>query len=208
MPKQTGKEASVDIEDNVPILPQRSEEMLAAEHEGSRVQSQETIRSEDGDVMATHTRPGTLVMYKPTETQGYVPRTVSVSAIRLLLKQGWKEVCPDCGARHINARGEESTDPNLCSAREPVAVRLCRVCPKRIYDNQGLRFDGKMASDDPNVIMDDDFDLSTPAERTKASLNLHYWIRHPRQAQQMGLPPLPAALRDMVEGAQKVQGVE
>ncbi len=178
----------------------QSPEVLIAQHEGRMVKDQ----SEDGDgVVTTHTRPGTLVMYKPTETQGYSPRTVSGSAVRLLLRQGWREFCPDCGKRHVDKKGRESTDPNLCSARDPIAVRVCRVCTKRIFDNRRFVFDGNMGGDDPNVIEDDAYAESTPEDRTRASLNLHYWVRHPREAQMMNIPPLPTAMRDMMpqEGA-------
>ena len=206
MPKRRGSKAAVDIQTVTPVgretdapMVGRSPDMLIAEHEGRMVASTETVTGEDGPVQTTHTRPGTLVMYKPTEGQGYVPRVVSGSAVRLLLRQGWQEFCPDCKQRHIDKDGNESTDPNLCSAREPVAVRVCRVCDKRIYDNQGFRFEGDKGTGDPNVIEDDVFAETTPADRTRASLNLHYWVRHPRQAQMMGLPPLPAALQDMVE---------
>ena len=211
MPKKlerTGKTASVDIEDNVPVgIPNddipvgtKSPKVLIAENEGRMVKTQETTAGEDGTVVTTHTRPGTLIMYKPTERHGYVPKRVSGSAVRLLLVQGWQEVCPECSSRHVDKDGIESTDPNLCSAREPLAVRVCRVCSKRIYDNLGFTDEGEsVESDDPNVIQDDVYTSTTPAQRTEASLNLHYWLRHPRQAQMMNLPPLPVAMRDMVE---------
>ncbi len=194
------KQASVDIQENTPIG--RSDAALIAANEERMVTDQETLTEENGNVLVTHTRPGTLVMYKPTERQGFVPRTVSGSAIRLLLKQGWKEVCPDCNDRHLNGDGVDSTDPNLCAARDPVAVRICRVCTKRIYDNQGfLNVEAEAAADDPNVIEDEAYKTTTGADRTRASLNLHYWLRHPKEAQMMGLAPLPKALSDIVEGA-------
>ena len=196
MAKPTGKAATVDIEEVAPV--ELSEEVLVAEHEGRRVQSSETIKSEDGEVLTTHTRPGTLIMYKPTENQGYVPKTVSGSAVRMLLRQGWKERCPDCDGQHLDKNGVASSDPNLCSAREPVAVRVCRVCNKRIYDNRRFH-SAEVAGEDPNVIEDDDYEKTTGADRTRASLNVHYWVRHPREAQMMGLPPLPVAMRSMVE---------
>lgn len=196
--KRTGAQASAEIEDVTPVGVE-SAEVFIAQHEGRMVRSQDSAAGEDGEVVTTHTRPGTLIMYKPTEGQGYVPKTVSASAVRLLLRQGWREFCPDCKKRHVDKNGNESTDPNLCSARDPVAVRVCRVCAKRIYDNQGFRFDGLMAADDPNVIEDEAYVSTTPADRTRASLNVHYWLRHPRQAQMMNLPPLPTALRDMAE---------
>ncbi len=197
MPKQTGKAAAVEVVDNVPVS--MSEEVLVAQHEGRTVRSEEATKGEDGEVMTTHTRPGTVVLYKPTESHGYTPRTVSVSAIRLLLRQGWREVCPDCNRRHVNKDGIESTDPNLCSARDPVAVRVCRVCTKRIYDNRQFTYDGKMGADDENVI-EDEAGSSTPEQRTLASLHLHYWTWHPREAAMMNIPPLPAALQPVVPG--------
>ena len=198
MPNRTGKTAGIEIVENTPVGV--SDEVLIAQNEGRREQSTETIKSADGEVMTTHTRPGTVVMYKPTESHGYTPRTVSVSAIRLLLRQGWREVCPDCGQRHIDKNGRDSTDPNLCSAREPVAVRVCRVCTKRIYDNRQFTFDGKMGGDDENVIEDEAYEASTSEQRTKASLDLHYWTWHPREAQMMNIPPLPKALQPAVPG--------
>ncbi len=197
MQKRTGKTATVEVTENVPVG--TSDEVLIAEQEGRMVQSAETVQSEDGPVITTHTRPGTLVLYKPTESHGYLPRTVSASALRQLLKQGWKQVCPDCNKRHINKDGIESTDPNLCDARDPVAVRVCRVCTKRIFDNRQFTYDGKMGGDDPNVI-EDEAGSSTPEERTLASLHLHYWTWHPREAQMMKIPPLPAALQPAAPG--------
>src|SRR3990167_3222065 len=134
--KRTGAQASVEIEENIPVGVETSAEVFIAQHEGRMVQSADRATDEDGNpVTTTHTRPGTLVMYKPTEKQGYVPKVVSGSAVRLLLRQGWKEFCPDCNNRHIDKNGTESTDPNLCPAREPVKVGVCRVCDKRVFDN-------------------------------------------------------------------------
>jgi hypothetical protein len=196
---RTLTQAAVDVVDVAPVG--RSAEVFAAENERKMEETVEQAQGEDGSpVVTTHNRAGTLVMYKPTESQGYVPRTVSVSAIRLLIRQGWHETCPECHKKHINTDGQESTDPNLCSVRDPVAVRVCPVCPKRIYDNVGFSEQAD-SEDDPNVIQDDAYDTSTPASRTLASLNLHLWVRHTRQAQMMNVPPLPAAMREMVEEA-------
>ena len=199
--KRTGTRAAVEIQENVPVGPEPSAEVFIAQHEGRMVRDEDRAQDEDGNhVTTTHTRPGTLVMYKPTEKQGYVPKVVSGSAVRLLLRQGWREFCPDCNGRHIDKNGVESSDPNLCSARDPVKVGVCRVCDKRVFDNQG--FTEMPESDDPNVIDDEMYTRTTPEQRVRAALNLHYWLRHPRQAQMMNLPPLPTALRDLVEGSQ------
>ncbi len=198
--ERDGTPASVEIADVPPEQPprrHRSAEVIVAEQQ--TVRTVEEAEGEDGSpVTTTHTRPGTKVMYKPTEHQGYVPRTVSGSAVRMLLKQGWFEFCPDCNGEHLNKDGVASTDPNLCKARDPVAVRICPVCQKRIYDN--MRFGEEAEEDgDVNVIKDDPYEKSTGESRTKASLNVHLWVRHARQAQMMNLEPLPVALRDMVE---------
>jgi uncharacterized Zn finger protein (UPF0148 family) len=193
-------QAAVEISDVAPIEP--NAEVFLAAHEGrvDRRVDQET--GEDGAaVTTTHTRPGTTVMYKPTEAHGYVPRTVSVSALRLLIRQGWQERCPECKQQHIDKQGQVSTDPNLCAARDPVAVRICPVCQKRIYDNVRFSEQAEAEDSDPNVIREETYENTTGESRTKASLDLHLWLRHARQAQMMGVPPLPAALRDMVEEA-------
>ena len=176
--------------------------VFEAKHSGGLVRTVERAESEDGSpVTTTHTRPGTLTMYKPTERQGYTPRTVSASAIRILLDEGWAEHCPDCGKDHIGKDGKASTDPNLCSARPPVAVRVCPVCQKRIYDNVRFAEQPEGVEGDPNVIKDEAYTASTPEQRTKVLLNLHLWVRHARQAQMMNVPALPSALQDMVAEA-------
>ena len=196
-PQRQGTQAAVEVED-LPRVGAQTEVFLA-EHEGrmNRTVDRDAPDIDGSPITTTHDRPGTMIMYKPTEKQGYVPRTVSVSALRLLIRQGWRETCPECNTQHINKKGEVSTDPNLCSAREPVAVRVCPVCQKRIYDN--VRFGAAAEADgDLNVVQDESYQQSTGATRTKASLDLHLWTRHPREAQMMGVPPLPAALRDMI----------
>ena len=171
--------------------------VFLAQNEGQMVKTVEQVTGEDGSpVTTTHTRPGTMTMYKPTKA-GYVPKTVSRSALGLLTRQGWREVCPDCKSKHLDKQGQVSTDPNLCSARDPVAVRVCPVCQKRIYDN--VRFSEDVDDDgDVNVIREEAYEDSSGATRTKALLDAHLWQRHERQAAMMGVPPLPVAMRDTV----------
>ena len=193
----SGSAASVEIHEVEAVgASVRSNEVLLAEEEG-RVAK--TVEQGGDGVATTHTRPGTTVMYKPVKN-GYEPRPVSVSALRLLLKQGWKEQCPLCNSAHIDKNGQHSTDPNLCKAKDPVAVREGPVCQKRIYDNVGFTENADQeGEEDVNVIREEAYDQSTGASRTKASLDLHLWQKHPRQAQMMGVPPLPKAMSDMVE---------
>ena len=86
----TPKQAAVDIVENVPAgQPARSPQVLMAEEENKQITTVEQATGEDGTpVRTTHTRPGTLVMYKPTGTHGYMPKTVSGSSLGLLLRQG------------------------------------------------------------------------------------------------------------------------
>ena len=192
------KKASVMVQD----VDQASDEVFLAQNSGRMVRTVDQAEGEDGSpVTTTHTRPGTLTMYKPTEGQGYVPRTVSASAIVLLLNEGWSEHCPECGNDHIGKDGKPSTDPNLCSAREPVALRICPVCQKRIYDNVRFTEQAQAVDDDPNVIKDEAYAASSPEERTSVLLNLHLWVCHARQAQMMNVPALPPALQEMVAEA-------
>ena len=191
--RQAGK---VETHDNVPVG--RSPEVLIAEEGGKMVKTVEGGTDADGGVKTTHTRPGTTVMYKP-DGHGYTPRTVSSTALRLLLDEGWAEKCPECHALHLDKQGQHSTDPNLCSARDPVAVRECPVCQKRIYDNVGFSEPAVEGEEDPNLIREEAYTKSTGEIRTKASLDLHLWQKHPRRAQMMNVPPLPEAMSDMME---------
>ncbi len=123
----------------------------------------------------------TVTMYKPTPS-GWMPRRVTAGSIPMNLANGYKIRCPQCNGHH-------GSDPNECTGREPMAVRLCPVCGKRIYDNRVAQA-VDMQTDDPNVIQDEAYSASTPAIRTKAALDWHIWNRHPQEAREMGLAPL------------------
>ena len=191
--------ANVEIVDNprIPATRRRRTQAFITRNEGREDTSRETDAS---GVTTEHNRPGTITLYKPTETQGFVPRRVSVSTIRVLLSQGWSEFCPDCGKDHLDRNGQVTTDPNACTGRAPVAVRVCPVCSKRIYDNQIISATPEPV-DDPNVIPDEGA-LSTPTQRTRILLDLHLWAKHPRQAQMLGRPALPTALREIADSVQ------
>ena len=196
--------ARVDIIDNPRVPLSRKggvrQEAFIARHEAMKDETKET--GADG-ITTEHSRPGTVIMYKPTETQGFAPKRVSVSSLRMLIRQGWSEFCPDCGNEHLDKQGQASTDPNLCKARPPVAVRVCPICRKRIYDNVGVPSGPVSTAEeyDPNVISDESV-ATTPEQRTRMQLDVHLWSKHPRQAQMMGRPPLPQALREIAESVQ------
>ena len=151
--------------------------------------------TEGGSV--THERPGTVTMYKPS-SNGYTPRAVPAGSIGVLLKTGWRAHCPHCG-------GDHGPDPNECPGKDPVAVRLCPVCGKRIYDNRVIDANTAIlmaaGENDPNVIQDDAYAATTPAIRTKAALDLHIWTRHPQEAREMNLPSLPEPSKTVLDAA-------
>lgn len=205
---KTRSRASVDIHET-PELARRnrgSQAAFIARNAGRMDETSDQIVTADGSGTAIHTRPGTMTMYKPSERSGYIARTVSVSALPMLLKQGWTEFCPDCDGEHRDSKGKITTDPNACKAREPVAVRVCPVCTKRIYDNLALTEAIADEDDDPNVIKDDAYNTSSKEQRTKMKLDLHLWIRHPEWAQANGVPPLPSAFREMVDQGNTARG--
>src|SRR5688500_18088713 len=85
----------------------------------------------------------TVTMYKPTP-QGWMPRRVTSGSIPMNLANGYKIRCPQCNGHH-------GADPNECTGRDPIAVRICPVCAKRIYDNR-VTAKVDLAEGDPNVI--------------------------------------------------------
>lgn len=210
--RENPTQASVEIVENPAVVPDqkigRDPNVLIAQEFGRVEQTVSQFRQEDSDqpVRTTHKRPGTMVMYKPMENGNYAPRTVTVSALPLLVRQGWTEVCPNCNAAHIDKKGNHSSDPNLCGVAAPTAVRVCPVCGKRIYDNRRPPTAEELGvDDDPNVIRDERYaQASTPELRTKASLDLHLWVRHPRWAQTNNVPPLPTALGQLIPEEAKV----
>ena len=128
--------ARVEVRPNEPNQPTVSTQTaFLAAHQSDRIRSTDEVKADGVTGAATHTRPGTVVMYKPTERSGWLPRTVSAAAIPMLLYEGWKEFCPDCGRHHVDERGNITTSPNACAARDPVAIRRCPVCRKRLFDN-------------------------------------------------------------------------
>ena len=146
-----------------------------------------------------HKRPGVVTMWKPrldshNRLQWYEQRQVSATSIGMLITQGWLAACPDCGGQHDN-------EPNSCPNRLPVKYRVCPVCGDKIYDNiADLRYEAEDEAGDPNAITSDPLENSTPETRTEFLLHVHLWNRHQRQAQMLGIPQLPEAMRDMIEG--------
>lgn len=183
-PKRTGRRANVEVHVS------EEQEFIAQQWARPRrgVQSDlegETDGLSEGGIV-THVPPNTVVMYKPTP-QGYMPRTVPVASIQVNLLNGWKRFCPDC-------RGHHGTDANACPGREPVAIRVCPVCSKRIPDPGTVALGA--VEDDPNVIPY--VDASSPERRSLIAWLIHMWLRHPRESLERGLEPLdPAYLAGM-----------
>jgi hypothetical protein len=143
--------------------------------------------------IVTHSRPGTVTMYKPDGKGGFTPRVVPVTAIQQNLAVGFTIYCPQC-YDGTPGSGQHGGKPNDCPGRPPLASRICPVCRKQIYDNLG-DVDTAEVNHDPNVIVDDAYSLSTPATRTKAMLDQHIRVRHEITAEVMGLArPAPTAI--------------
>ena len=176
------------------------EEFLSRNVGNIRTQRRQRLSDDDvseSGVLTTHTRPGTVLMWKPGIDGRYVPRTVSETSKALNFDNGWLSKCPDCGTNH-EASDLPPSDPNSCPGRDKIAVRICPVagCGKRILDNQAqnaANLEELIAeSEDSEMIIRDDAQLknTTPAGRTLVGWHIHMWERHPRQAQMRGIPPL------------------
>lgn len=195
-----GKQASAVIQ----TVSEETEFMINAANRPSRPVN-EPIEGENNGVteggIVTRLKGGlndTVTMYKPTPN-GYMPRRVTTGSISMNLANGFTIRCPQCNGHH-------GGDPNECAGRDPIAVRICPVCSKRIYDNR-VQQAVDMRADDPNVIQDEAYAASTPAVRTKAALDWHIWNRHPQEAREMGLAALAKAPEEVVPDALKGHGL-
>lgn len=159
-------------------------------------------RATDAPVPARISRSGygTMAVFKLTPT-GVTKIKVAVQSVAEVLRQPhYSAVCPDCGFAECGP-GE-----NDCPGRPPRAYRICPVasCNKRIYDTKPTgkylvdEFDhsGRDDGNDPNVIRDDSYNVSTPESRTKAMMDTHIVGVHPATAMEMGirLPELQKAV--------------
>lgn len=153
-----------------------------------------------------HTRKGRVLMWKPGADGKYTPREVAENSRAILLGNGWKFACPDCGTNH-EASQYPPEDPNSCPARPAIAWTACPVCGKRQFDNMQWKTVERNAeaSDADAMIVDDEIDRTSPRERVMLIRNLHMWSRHPRQAQMMNIAQLPTALKEIVDGTRQVK---
>ena len=175
---------------------------FAAEYRGKTVIETEMQSAPGGELIGnpqhgdsgfpvTHKHAPRVVMYKPDGHGHYSPRIVDANAIPQLLENGFRPTCPECNGHH-------GANPNDCPARDPVAIRACPVCGKRVYDNMDLNPVQIEDEGDPNLIIDDSYASSTPATRTKVLLDMHIWAKHPQSARIMNLAPLPEPSDEML----------
>lgn len=142
-------------------------------------------------ISVEHNTSGRVTMYKPTP-DGWMPRVVASTAIRVLRGEGWKSTCGDCGGHH----GGELND---CPSRPKVKYGLCPVCGLRIHDSyQQLPVAIKAEEDaegDENLLVFEEFGDSTPESRIKAAITTHMWYKHPRSSSERGIsePAAPPA---------------
>lgn len=166
-------------------------QVMIAQNTGRRAESTEDIRDllqmapgQEDTGKVTHRGPGMVTVYKPTPW-GYFPRSIPVTNLSMALDNGFLPSCPDCGGRC-------GPGVNSCAGRPSRAFRVCPVpsCSKHIYDYQMGIEDTDFAEDDPSYIRDDSYVASTPASRTKVSLDAHMLAVHPSEAASMGIVPL------------------
>lgn len=174
-------------------------------------ESSVTHQGPDADNLTTgttiqHERRGRVLMWKPGGDGRYTPREVAENSRAILMGQGWKFACPDCGTNHEDSQYPPE-DPNSCPGRQAIAWSQCPVCGKRQFDNMQWKTveTNPDASDASAMVVDEEANNSTPRERVLLIRNLHMWSRHPRQSQMMNIPPLPTALREIVDGMRAVK---
>lgn len=134
-------------------------------------------------VAVNYTGAGRVTMWKPTP-DGWMPRPVDRNAIKQLRMEGWQSKCGDCGGLH-------GGDVNDCPKRPKVSFGQCPVCGIRIHDSyQKLPVALKAeedAADDPNLLIFDDLDDSTPKSRVHQAIVTHMWYKHPRSSSERNI---------------------
>ena len=137
---------------------------------------------------------GKLPVYKLTPS-GCVRVQVAVQSVHEVLSSPkYSASCFDCGQDDCCAGKNDTV--NDCPGRPPRLFRICPItsCRKKVYDTEPT---GKFAMDefdhsdrldnDPNAIKDETYETSTPATRTKASMDMHLIGFHPAEATEMGV---------------------
>ena len=175
-----------------------AEQQFILENQGEQ-RTSEPFANEGGGGTIYHNTPGRVQMWKPSsDGKTFWPRTVSNNSIGLLLGNGWRTTCPDCGTNHEGSPYPPG-DPNACGAREPIAWTRCPVgtCGKRLFDNLGRADVIDVMHNDVDgeaFIPLEGTDLSTPQDRLQHVFLMHMWHRHPREAEMRNLKRLTADL--------------
>ena len=182
--------------------------MLAKARNAQPEDSTESFVDEDtveanANVRIARSGYGTLPVYKLTPT-GCIRVAVNVQSYsEVLMSNKYAAECFDCGRDDClyatEIRGEIST--NECAGKPARLYRICpvRSCSKRIYDTAPTgkylkdEFDRSDRADDgdENVIRDEEYSQSTPAQRTKSAMDLHIIGFHPATAMELGIGRAP-----------------
>jgi hypothetical protein len=127
---------------------------------------------------------------------GWSPIVISTNSIAQLFAAGLMDRCGDCGRNTCGVlpNGQLDPDPNACPGKEPVQLRRCPVCRKRVYDVDTSQARAGELDRDPNEIADDTFGAVTPETRTRARLEEHLIYYHKTEARQFGLSTPDAQL--------------
>jgi hypothetical protein len=129
-----------------------------------------------------HTTYKTVRVFKKLNNGHWTPRDIPRKNLPMVLRNGWKVSCPECGERDCTGK------PNECSGNMGIKFRRCPQCGKTIYDDPvafGATFQAD--SEDENEVVDDAYLEASPATRTKALLDRHILAYHPAEAAFLGV---------------------
>lgn len=143
----------------------------------------ETERSDSRDrgTVEHTTRPRARV-YKRTASGYFEPRIVPIANIGFMFRDGALARCPHCGS-------DECEGKNSCPGRAKRGYRVCPIdsCGKHIYDNPDALKAPTTDEEDDALIRDDSYATATPAERTRALMDIHILTYHPQESRYLGV---------------------
>lgn len=171
----------------IPLSGRAAEEMDLQRLATGRVKVESPIDEASGGGMPSGSRGSVqhdttprITLYRPVPQGYYVPAEIPIDNVMRCRDAGYLTECPDCGTTDCGP------DPNTCTGRAPIPYRTCPVAGcnegrgKKIYDDP---LQGRSEDDaGEGEIVDDAFNTTTPAQRTKALLERHILLCHPGAA--------------------------
>lgn len=161
--------------------------LIETEEDINEALGSDTERLEGEDYgTVSHTTPGLVQVYKRQANGTWQPRNVPVKNLSDQFRQGARANCPLCNTRTCDGM-------NGCAGKEKVAVILCPVCSKVLYDNPGAAEAAGQrrllseANREMLVEGGEDDSLTTPQARLRAKRDRHIVAFHPEEGMAMGL---------------------